>query len=79
MKKTIEFLENQYVLHQYPAKIEVSIEDLEKLQKGEVILEELLNIYEIKYNGCSEPIYEDSYLSEIDTYEVITDLESEVI
>lgn len=68
MSKIIEFNEYTYVLHEFPASIEVSDSDYKKLKNGNVDLETLIDNYNVEYSGDSEPIYDDS---NFDSYELI--------
>lgn len=64
--KTIAFTEYTYVLHAYPAEVEISIEDFNKLKVGEIDLEVIQKKYDDINYGCSEPNYDISY---IDSFE----------
>ena len=61
--KTITFTEYTYVLHAYPAEVKISLEDFNKLKSGEIDLETIKEKYNDIDYGCSEPIYEDSYIN----------------
>ena len=64
--KKITFIEYTYVLHAYPAEVEISLEDFHKLESGEMDMETILGKYSDIDYGCSEPLYDDSY---VDSYE----------
>ena len=63
--KTITLIECTYVLHEYPAKVEISVEDFKKLETGKMNMETIINQYDIKYEGYSEPLYD---FSNFDSY-----------
>lgn len=64
--KTIAFTEYTYVLHAFPAEVEISLKDFNKLKSGEIDLKTIKEKYNDIDYGCSEPLYDDSY---IDSYE----------
>lgn len=60
--KKILFTEYTYVLHEYPAEVEISLEDFHKLKSGKMDLKTIVDKYsDIDYD-CDEPIYDDSYV-----------------
>ena len=61
--RTIYFNEQSYVLHNYPATLEISEEDFYKLENKDITMEEIIDKYSnINYEGYSKPIYEDTYV-----------------
>ncbi len=66
--KTIELIEYTYVLNAYPAEVEISVEDFEKLEAGKTSMETIIKKYDIEYIGHSEPLYD---FSNFDSYEYI--------
>jgi len=46
--KTITLIECTYVLHEYPAEVEISIEDFNKLEVGKIKIDTILSKYSYK-------------------------------
>lgn len=62
--KTIYFSEYTYISHRYRGKVEISDEDLEKLENSEITMYEISLKYDLNYDGYSTPDYEDSKFDE---------------
>ena len=43
--KTITLIEYTYILHEYPAEVEISVEDFKKLETGKMNMETILSKY----------------------------------
>lgn len=64
--KTIDFREFTYVLNIYRGTVEISNEDYNLLEKEEITMHDIMNKYELDYNGYSDPCYEDSKFDDIE-------------
>lgn len=67
--KTIEFTEYTYVLHAYPATMEISEEDFKKIENDEIKIEDIIDKYEVDY--CDSEQLDDSY---VDSYEYLGEI-----
>ena len=63
-KKSIIVSEYTYVLHKYTANVDITYQEYLGLKNGTINIEQITSKYEIDY-GCSEPIYDDTYIDEI--------------
>lgn len=59
--KTIFFTEYTYVLHAYTGTIEVSEEDYNKLNEYKVELSEIMDNYDLDYDGESERLEDERF------------------
>lgn len=64
--KTIDFIEYTYVLHAYDATVEISNDDFQKLENNEITIDDIVKKYNDIDYGCSEPIYDMSYVDSLE-------------
>lgn len=57
--KKIYFTEYTYVLHEYPGEVEISDCDYFKLKNSEISMNDIMENYNLEYDGYSNPDYED--------------------
>nr|WP_321267762.1 hypothetical protein [uncultured Sulfurimonas sp.] len=56
MSKKIGFDEFTFVLHRYPLEVEISNEDYKLLENKDITLEDIIDKYDVEYDGYSEQL-----------------------